>query len=106
MIVYRLSKGKLHSDLSGKGAELYGGRWNSKGVAMLYTSESRALAFAEIAMHIPVGIIPTDYHLISLQIPDTIRIEKLPATALPEDWRLNPHSNSTQLIGDQFIVNL
>jgi RES domain-containing protein len=104
MIVYRLSKGKYRLDLSGKGAELYGGRWNSKGVAMLYTSQSRALAFAEIAIHIPVGIVPKDYFLISVSVPDTATILKLADTNMPPDWRSNPHSNSTQKIGDQFIL--
>jgi RES domain-containing protein len=104
MIVYRLSKGKYYQDLSGKGAELYGGRWNSKGIAMLYTSQSRALAFAEVAIHIPVGIVPKDYFLISISVPDTAGIFKLADTEMPPDWRPNPHSDSTQKIGDQFIV--
>jgi RES domain-containing protein len=104
MIVYRLSRGKYHLDLTGKGAELYGGRWNSKGVAMLYTSQSRALAFAEVAIHIPVGIVPKDYFLISINTSDTASILKLAEKDMPADWRSNPHSNSTQNIGDQFIV--
>ncbi|MDO1502618.1 RES family NAD+ phosphorylase [Winogradskyella maritima] len=44
MIVYRLGKEKYKNDLSGIGAEKFGGRWNSKGVRMVYTSQSRALA--------------------------------------------------------------
>ena len=103
MTVYRLSKGKYRLDLSGKGAELYGGRWNSKGVAMLYTSQSRALAFAEVAMHLPIGIVPKDYFLVSLSIPDTTNLLKIAETDMPKDWRSNPHSSSTQKIGDQFI---
>jgi RES domain-containing protein len=104
MTVYRLSKGKYHSDLSGKGAELFGGRWNSKGVAMLYTSESRALAFAEVAMHIPLGIVPKDYFLIAISIPASAKVLQLTEQELPADWRSNPHSHSTQNIGDQFIA--
>jgi len=104
MIVYRLSKGKHHLDLSGKGAELYGGRWNSKGSAMLYTSQSRALAFTEVAIHLPVGIVPKDYFLISISVPDTASILTLATTDLPADWRSNPHSHTTQAIGDQFIL--
>lgn len=104
MTVYRLTKGKHHQDLSGKGAELYGGRWNSKGVAMLYTSQSRALAFAEVAVHLPIGIVPKDYHLISIQIPDAVEMLQLTSTDMPSDWRSNPHSNSTQQIGDDFIL--
>lgn len=104
MTVYRLSSGKYKTDLSGKGAEISGGRWNSKGVAMLYTAQSRALAFAEVAMHIPYGIMPKDYHLISIHIPDTATILDMMLQEMPADWRSNPHSDSTQKIGDQFIA--
>jgi RES domain-containing protein len=106
MIAYRLSKGKYHRDLSGKGAEIYGGRWNSKGTALLYTSQSRALAFAEISMHIPLGIVPKDYFLITIQIPEKAAILQLTHADMPADWRSNPHSNSTQKIGDEFAASL
>lgn len=106
MIVYRLSRGKYCRDLSGKGAEINGGRWNSKGTAMLYTSLSRALTFAEISMHIPLGIVPKDYFLITIEIPDTTDILKLTEADMPADWRSNPHSDSTQKIGDEFATKL
>jgi RES domain-containing protein len=106
MIVYRLSKGKYHQDLSGKGAERYGGRWNSKGVTLLYTSQSRALAFAEISMHIPLGIVPKDYYLIAIQFPDAAPILELAEADMPADWRSNPYSDSTQKLGDQFASEL
>lgn len=106
MIVYRFSKAKYSTDLSGKGAELYGGRWNSKGYAMLYTSQSRALAFTEIAMHIPFGIIPKDYFLISINIPDEVELSAISPAELPKDWRSNPPALTTQKIGNQFITDL
>nr|WP_295112583.1 RES family NAD+ phosphorylase [uncultured Caulobacter sp.] len=34
-------------DMTGKGAEIDGGRWNGKGVPALYTATSRALACLE-----------------------------------------------------------
>ncbi len=106
MIVYRLSKGKYLRDLSGKGAELYGGRWNNKGTPLLYTSQSRALAFAEISMHLPLGIVPKDYFLITIQIPDTATILTFSEADMPPDWRSNPPSDSTQKLGDQFAHSL
>ncbi|TXK51863.1 RES family NAD+ phosphorylase [Pontibacter qinzhouensis] len=105
MIVYRLSKGRYRNDLSGKGAELAGGRWNSKGVAMLYTSESIALCTVEIAVHTPLGIVPNDYYLVSLEVPDELPILELPLKDLPRDWKLFPHPNSTQEIGDSFVFD-
>ena len=100
MIVYRLSKGQYANDLSGKGAELVGGRWNSRGNAMLYTSQSIALCVTEIAVHVPLGILPKDYQLIHIEIPDEDLLEM---KRLPKDWQSFPHSNSTQMIGDKFL---
>ncbi|GAB3531225.1 RES family NAD+ phosphorylase [Pontibacter brevis] len=104
MIVYRLSRGKYRNDLSGRGAELAGGRWNSKGVALLYTSESIALCTVEIAVHMPLGIVPADYYLISIHIPDSAPTKELAVEELPADWKSFPHANSTQEIGDAFVL--
>ncbi|MCX2739395.1 RES family NAD+ phosphorylase [Pontibacter anaerobius] len=103
MIVYRLSRGPYRNDLSGRGAEIAGGRWNSKGTAILYTSESIALCTVEIAVHMPLGIVPKDYYLIRIEIPDKASIKELAEADLPEDWKSFPHANSTQEIGDMFV---
>jgi len=103
MIVYRLSKSKFATDLSGKGAEKSGGRWNSKGTAMVYTSESRALCTTEIAVHTPLGNLPMDYRLVTIEIPDSVAVMVLESQQLPADWNSLPHSHSTQVIGDDFV---
>jgi len=105
MIVFRLSKAAFANDISGKGAEKSGGRWNSRGVAMVYTSASRALCTTEIAVHTPLGNLPADYKLISIEIPDDVLIQEVSVLELPSDWKSVPHSHSTQLIGDQFILS-
>ena len=102
MIVYRLSKSKYSADLSGKGAEKAGGRWNSKGVAMVYTSSSRALCTAEVAVHVPLGIVPADYELVTIEIPDD-SVTEADIKDLPHDWRSFPHPDSTQKLGDRFV---
>jgi RES domain-containing protein len=104
MIVYRLSKATFADDLSGKGAEKSGGRWNSKGTPMVYSCASRALCTTEIAVHTPLGNLPTDYKLISIEIPDFVYIPEILHKELPFDWNSVPHSHSTQLIGDRFIM--
>lgn len=103
MIVYRLSKSKFAHELSGKGAERSGGRWNSKGTPLIYTSESRALCTTEIAVHTPLGNIPADYMLVAIFIPDDITVKKLALSDLPSDWRTFPHTRSTHQIGDNFV---
>jgi RES domain-containing protein len=103
MIVFRLSKSKFAQDLSGKGAEKSGGRWNSKGTALVYTSESRALCTTEIAVHTPLGNLPLDYKLISIEIPGEVKIQKIDPLSLPADWKSLPYSHPTQKIGDNFV---
>ena len=102
MIVYRLSKQLYCNDLSGTGAFKAGGRWNSKGTALVYTAESRALCVAEVAVHVPVGIIPKDFFLVTIEIPDNA-IAEMPLHTLPDDWNVFPHPVSTQLFGDAFV---
>lgn len=104
MTVYRLAKSKYANDLSGAGAEKTGGRWNSKGVSMIYTGSSRALCVTEIAVHVPLGLVPKDYHLISIDIPDGIAICEIDLIRLPQDWKLFPHPASTRKLGDEFIA--
>jgi RES domain-containing protein len=103
MRLYRLAAARYATDLSGRGAEIAGGRWNSKGIAMLYTSTSRALCTTEIAVHTPLGIVPKDYMLITVEVPDRLKIGQVGDEELPEDWNAFPHRNSTQLLGDAFI---
>ncbi|HEY9113961.1 MAG TPA: RES family NAD+ phosphorylase [Bacteroidales bacterium] len=105
MIVFRLSKSAYKNDLSGRGAEIYGGRWNSKKTPMVYTSQSRALCVAEIAVHSPLGIIPKDYFLITIEIPDDCKLQQISESELPAAWSSIPHIHQTQQIGDNFIKN-
>ena len=104
MIVYRLSKKQFKNDLSGKGSEKAGGRWNSKGVPLVYTCQSRALCTAEIAVHTPLGIIPSGYWLTTIEFPDSSPVLEIEATILPKDWQSFPHPHSTQVIGDNFVA--
>ena len=103
MIVYRLSKANYSKDLSGKGAEKSGGRWNSKGIPMIYTSETRALCTTEIAVHTPLGIIPLNYEIIQIEISEKAKIHTFNEKALSKDWKSCPHVLSKKEIGDKFI---
>lgn len=103
MIVFRLCKSVYRFDLSGRGAEKSGGRWNSKGIAMVYAGETRALCTTEIAVHTPLGILPSDYFLVSIDVPDSIKMYEFPIKKLPKDWNSFPHTDATQKLGDSFI---
>ncbi len=104
MEVYRLSRAVFADNLSGKGASLKGTRWNSVGVEMIYTASNRSLAMAEVAVHLSLGMLPPDYMMLTIYIPDDIPSKKLSQSELPENWNVFPHIKSTQKIGDLLIV--
>ena len=69
-------------DLSGKGAEMTGGRWNRKGTPLLYTSTSRALACLETFAHLNAGAkLPLNRYLIEIDIPDALWLKRAQFTA-------------------------
>jgi len=70
MKVYRIGKSQYIKDISGTGAKLYGGRWNRKGLALLYTAEHRSLAALEVLVHLNRNELPDDLKLLSLDIPE------------------------------------
>ena len=77
MKLYRITSEKYSNDLQGTGARIDGGRWNSIGVEMLYTSESQSLAILEKLVHVDKDILPDNQVLIELEVPDTISIAEL-----------------------------
>ena len=59
MFAWRLASGN-YPPLTGEGARLVGGRWNSPGRPLIYASESIALCLAECLVHV-TGSLPSNY---------------------------------------------
>ena len=84
MLVYRLYKSTyIDEPLSAEGSRRAGGRWNPKGVSILYTSATPELALLEVVAHLNPNFIP-NFHLLVLDIPEEHRAVSL--TELPENW--------------------
>jgi RES domain-containing protein len=83
-----------YADLSGLGAEQFGGRWNSPGRPMVYAAEHPALAVVEVRVHLDLApeLLPDDYRLLAIDFAD-IEVETL--AALPD---------SPQEFGDGWIA--
>ena len=103
MKVYRISRQKHAKDLSGTGAKLNGGRWNSKGRSALYAAEHISLAKLEVAVHLDFDIIPDSYCLIEIELPDHLKIKIVEMDELPENWNAIPYLQSTQKLGDSIL---
>lgn len=104
MEVYRLSREKYASHLSGAGAAIKGARWNSPGIELIYTAQNRSLAMAEVAVHFTLATLPGDYVMVTIHIPDTIATKEINEKDLPADWRAFPHPASTQKFGDKLVM--
>jgi RES domain-containing protein len=104
MDLYRLSRDIHGKVLSGKGASISGGRWNSPGIEIIYTASNRSLAMAEIAVHFSLATLPAGYMMMTIYVPDSVSIAEVDSKTLPEGWNQFPPIKQTQIIGDQFIT--
>jgi RES domain-containing protein len=103
MRVYRISKAvHVATALSGQGAALYAGRWNSKGVRLACTAGSVALAMLELLVHVDKEDAPTGLRLLSYELPDDA-VQRL--DALPPGWSDLPYSRAVQAVGDRWIAS-
>src|SRR6201986_3495365 len=100
MILYRIVK-CAYADLSGTGARLYGGRWNSEGKPMVYLASSRSLAILEALAHLSPTNMPDDYCMIVVEAPDNIA--EVDINTLPENWQEYPEQNILKQIGNVFL---
>ena len=100
--VYRFAPKQFIDDLSGKGAMLYGGRWNSIGLPAVYTSYTISLALVELFIHKQTFQDILANHLMEITID-----EKLPSIIenkkLKKYWQSD--ANYSQLMGNDFLTN-
>lgn len=103
MRLWRLTRAiHLDAPLSGLGAKKHGGRWNSKGQAMVYASESLELALIEALVHLDPDLIPQDMYQVCIELDDSL-VASL-AVALPDGWdHPPPYRASVQAIGDRWL---
>jgi len=106
VIVYRITSPSYARDLSGVGAGLHGGRWNPKGVNLIYTAESRALAALELYANRAMVTTLSNLSLVSLIVPDGISIKKLLPDDLPAGWNVYPAPDVLAGIGGRWAVSM
>lgn len=88
-------------DLSGKGAESTGGRWNERGTPVVYTSTNRALAALETVVHLNAGGLPLNRYLVEIIIPDDVwgSAQACDHTTAPVGWDAEPASKTSSDYG-------
>jgi RES domain-containing protein len=87
---------------TGEGARLYGGRWNSRGVRIVYASTSLALAAVETFVNLEPNLRPADLVSIEGNIPEEVEVVRLDPTALVPHW-YRTRDESLRRFGDEWI---
>ena len=88
----------------GEGARLFGGRWNSAGLPMVYAAEHLSLAALEVRVHIDRTSLKKRYQCLTFEFDERL-MKVLPASSLPKSWQHEPPPPALQAIGDQWLVS-
>ena len=102
MKVYRFVSTSFPDGLSTEGARRNGGRWNSKGIPVLYCATSESLAMLELRVHVP-NPYPRVRLRFVIEVPDDA-VHEAPVTALPRGWNKLPPSPASKRFGDEWIA--
>lgn len=92
-------------DLSGRGAERSGGRWNEPGLPAVYASESRALACLETIVHLNAGGLPFNRYLVEITVPEALwhSARRETAASLPVGWEARPAGRASLRFGSDWL---
>lgn len=92
-------------DLSGKGAEKTGGRWNRPGRPVVYVATSIALACLETVVHLGAEGLPLNRTLVRIDVPDDVWERRIVhrAEELPIGWNAVPEGKVSLDLGDGWL---
>ena len=101
---FRICKTRhLATALSGEGARLNGGRWNSPGLPAVYTSSSLSLATLEVLVHLEdPELLANLFSWFPLEIPDDL-VEWLDPGTLPPEWLNDEPGPASRAAGDGWL---
>ena len=101
--VYRIVNAQwLAQAFDGEAAKRYPGRWNSRGVPMVYTASSRALAMLEILAHFKAeDLLRAHFRIIEAVVP--VKCISKRRGRWPKDWQAFPAPISARAIGDRWV---
>lgn len=103
MRVWRICRRRYAAEAAtGEGVRVFGGRWNSRGVRVVYTSTSLALAAVETFVNLEPKLKPPDLVSIEGGIPDPVEIAKLELNVLPIGWH-HTRDEFLHRFGDEWV---
>ena len=94
------------NDLSGTGAKITGGRWNSAGVPVLYCASSIALATLETVHYLRSSGLPFNRYLVRFELPDATWRARHALDPPPGGWDTIPAGMTSRVAGDTWLASL
>lgn len=102
--VWRISKRKYaNTAFNGEGSRRVGGRWNSPGKSVVYTSATLSLAAIETFVHMEIEDAGNMLVFIQATIPKDIKISSIDSTRLPDNWNTIPAPSALAGLGDEWF---
>jgi RES domain-containing protein len=104
IIAWRLTKAR-HAAIAfdGEGARMEGGRWNPKGIPVIYLSDHPALAALEAFIHLKGAVTKIEFVMYRVEIPIEVPVLELTVVDLPAGWRNEPPSPGTMAVGEKWV---
>jgi RES domain-containing protein len=95
-------------DLSGKGAEITGGRWNAKDVPTVYTSLTQSLACLETVVHLGAVGLPLNRYLVKIEVADSVwsQVETVDPAVLAVGWDAEPPARVSIEFGTTWLNSM
>ena len=90
--------------LSGEGAYLHGGRWNSKGVRVVYLGSSLAQASMELLIHLGRHDILKTFYKMEVSFDEAL-VQHIDVADLPDNWSAPTMASAVQSVGDAWVAD-
>ncbi|HEY3742216.1 MAG TPA: RES domain-containing protein [Bryobacteraceae bacterium] len=101
MIIFRIGSRRYPAN-DGAGSAKFGGRWNHKGISVIYAAESRALCALEILAN--NRELANDYIAVPIEISDDVPRTILSVEEMPRGWNSSEHSSGTRDLGTAWVT--
>jgi RES domain-containing protein len=82
---------------------MYGGRWNSAGKPVVYTSATLSLASLEVLVHVTEEDWPDDLCAVPAEVAPDMKIQEVKREQLPSGWRRFPAPVTLRRFGDNWL---
>ena len=97
-----IKKKHARTAFSGEGARIFGGRWNSPAISVVYCSQHLSLATLETLVHIVPATLRDQFRAYRVSFDPSL-LTVITEKKLPKGWDAQPPTAASQAVGDEWI---